>query len=139
MATWTAIGDNRDRFTASFDPSDDVMINFHFTQELITPWATQLLLVGFVREYSLDNLTCEHGVYMLRPVLGTLHGTGKDYVPYCSPLTTATLRCVADRTAGTISFHVNGVDCGVAWTGVEPGALRGGLMFWRPGINVQLL
>lgn len=63
------------------------------------------------------------GVYTLWPLCGVLYGKG-----YCGkydgrPVRRGgidwRIRCVFDRDHGTISFHVNGVDMGIAWDYVD--------------------
>ena len=50
---------------------------------------------------------------------GTLYGNGADSKKYSSPVPDgAIVECVRDRVNRTISFVVNGVDQGVAFTGV---------------------
>lgn len=70
------------------------------------------------------------GLYILRCDTGLALGSGiykEGYGPKNSM--GGTVRCVADRARGTISFHVDGVDHGVALMNVPPVPLYAVAMF----------
>ena len=50
----------------------------------------------------------------------------------------STVRCVCDLAAGTISFVVNGVNKGVAFTGVPAGDLYAVADLYQVGESVRL-
>lgn len=82
--------------------------------------------IGFVTLERFAPNTCllyGSGVYTIIPCCGLLSGCGKINAVYCSGFYRGTVRGVVDRVHKTISFHVDGVDHGVAWTGVDPGTL----------------
>ena len=60
------------------------------------------------------------GAYMLYCNNGYLWGSGKNTAYTQTVNFGSTVRCVRDLAAGTISFVVNGVNKGVAFTGVPP-------------------
>lgn len=101
------------------------------------------MCVGFVspRVYcSDDDIRSRDGVYTLLAMNGTLHGTGSNMfgTNYCTGFTSGVVRCVADRSARTISFYVNGVCCGVAWAGVVPDSLHAVALLSLTGNYVEL-
>ena len=70
---------------------------------------------------------------------GILYGSGKSGTAYTQAVTVgSTVRCVRDLTAGTISFVVNGVNKGVAFTGVPPGDLYAVAELHQVGESVRL-
>ena len=82
------------------------------------------------------------GVYTLWPPTGKLYGSGKPgerYPSYCAGFAHGTVRCLADRGRGTIAFHVDGVDRGVAWTGVAPGPFHAFVRFYWRGVDVEFV
>ena len=93
---------------------------------------------AFTPDSDIPNSTND-GVYTLYPCEGTLWGSGESDTSYCASVTHGTVRCVADRGRGTIAFHVNGVDRGVAWTGVAPGPLHAVVVFDVPGVSVKFV
>lgn len=103
-----------------------------------------IVCIGFARE-GLDFTETRHvtrdGVYTLVPHVGKLFGTLDRTMPevYCPLFTHGMVRCVADRLNGTISYHVDGVDQGVAWRGVAPGPLHAVVIFIYPGVSTELI
>lgn len=79
------------------------------------------------------------GVYTLCPMTGWLYGSGCSGIPYSVGFTSAVLRCVADREARVITFHVDGVVRKVAWSDVPPGPLHAFVSFYWTGSIVELL
>lgn len=86
------------------------------------------------------DITCNGGVYTIQPFYGRLHGYRKLNTVYCQGHFKAggTVRCVADRARATISFHLDGVDRGVAWTNVGMEPLHA-LVSLYAGVEVELL
>lgn len=124
----------------SAEPTDDYCVRlFH------EPSASQpgFVSIGFTTSAAFDcetDITWKDGVYTLWPWGGTLFGSGKEGEEfYCEVFSDATIRCVADRDRRTITFHVNGVDRGVAWTNVTASPLYAVVVFYYPGIVVELL
>ena len=98
------------------------------------------VLIGFTtRAAFTPDIHGSDGSYTLHPCVGKLYGFGKYYTSYCAGFTQGTVRCVADRGRGTIAFHVDGVDRGVAWTGVAPGPLHAVVVFYLPGVEVEFV
>lgn len=111
------------------DPKPDNGVFIGFTTR--TAWFNRRIgpLFG-VDEYTL-LLWSRHG---------TLCVAGKVDTPYCEPFVDVLVRGVVDREHGTISFYVDGVDCGVAWSGVEATRiLHATVTFCRPGVTATLV
>ena len=76
---------------------------------------------------------------MLHCYDGYLYGSGKSNTAYTQTVTVgSTVRCVRDLAAGTISFVVNGVNKGVAFTGVPPEDLYAAADLYHVGASVRL-
>ena len=79
------------------------------------------------------------GAYMLHCKNGYVYTSGKSGTAYTQKVTVgSTVRCVRDLAAGTISFVVNGVNKGVAFTNVPPGDLYAVVDLCRVGASVRL-
>lgn len=81
------------------------------------------------------------GVYTLAVATGKLYGSGTYNKRYCGGKGRRehrTVRCVYDRGAGLISFHVDGVECGVAYCGVA-GPLHAFVEFGGPGQDCEIV
>lgn len=99
--------------------------------------------IGLIRPESFQPNTYvgdAAGIYTLWPIAGMLCGSNKVFnTPYCTGFSTGLVRCVYDRAACTITFYVDGVARGVAWTDVPPGPLHAVVMFGKPGIHIDLV
>ena len=128
-----------DRNVMSAAPSDDFTVRV--TNQPSAPYPGYVF-IGFTTRAAFTpdtDIVVEAGVYTLYPRGGMLFGSGKRGTAYCAGFTHGTVRCVADRGRGTIAFHVDGVDRGVAWTDVAPGPLHAVVVFYYPGVDVELL
>lgn len=98
--------------------------------------------VGFISPTVFARDTDVHlarGAYTLWLQDGMLYGSGRYRTAYCPGAAAARVRCIANRKDRTISFEVNGVDHGVAWTDVSPGPLHAVVVFAKPGHHVDVL
>ena len=115
-----------------------------FTVQIINQPSVQVhgdVNIGFTTRAAFTpntDILDRDGVYTLCPHSGALFGSGKPTY-YCARFTHGTVRCVADRGRGTIAFHVDGVDRGVAWTGLAPGPLHAVVVFSVRGIDVEFV
>lgn len=122
----------------SAEPSDDATLRF--TRDS-APFPGGIY-IGFISPeiFTPDTeVFREDGSYALCPAIGALYGSGKRSTPYCSGFGGAVVRMLVDRKAGTISYNINGVEHGAAWTNVAPGPLHVFVVLVQPGVRVELL
>ena len=106
------------------------------------PSGSNLVMLGMATLGSFrlnQHIYNQAGAYMLYCQDGALFGSGKSYTAYAQKVTVgSTVRCVRDLAAGTISFVVNGVNKGVAFTDVPPGDLYAVVDLYYVGESVRL-
>lgn len=129
------------RNVISADPTNDFTVRVTNLPHAPHPGS---VFVGFTTQtaFAADNsINTAKGVYTMRLEDGALYGTEQKFVDYSAAFKRedGTLRCVADRSRGTIAFHVDGVDLGVAWTGVGPLPLYAVVIFWFHDVEIELL
>lgn len=122
----------------SAEPADDATIRF--TRESApVPGGIYIGLISPDIFTPDTEVFREDGAYVMCPAIGALYGSGKKSTPYCSAFGGAVIRILFDRIARTISYHINGVAHGVAWTDVKAESLHVFVVLVQPGVRVDLL
>lgn len=109
----------RSKNVMSINPTDDFTVELFGNRRDVVDVRVGFTTRGAFRPTAdpIDELV--DGMYTLRHYNGTVWGSGKMNEFYGQMHSgQGMLRCVADRANGTIRFYVDGVDYGVAWTGV---------------------
>lgn len=141
------------RNVGTVQPTDDFTVNVPLQAARPLPafqFGTPLgsvsgqVYIGFSTQRIAPSGTNFQGTYVLLLSDGTLQLPSQSLFNqqrsgYCDGVTHGTVRCVADRASGTIRFHVNGVDKGVAYRNVPPGPLYAVVMFPAEGVVVELV
>lgn len=123
------------------DPSDDFTVRLQQHPSAPHPG---VLAVGFISPAAFKpdlDIQQSEEAYGVMPRSGVLCGAKNNGSVFCDGFTKGTVRCVADREAGTITYYVDGVNKGVAWRDVPEGPLHAVVSFWfdAPGVGVELL
>lgn len=118
----------------SKEPTTDFTVRMGVLPDM--QWSKGYLHIGFKdpREHSTDS---SEGMYTILPFCGMVFGRERLYSPYCHDFNEGTVRCVLRNK--TVTFFVDGVDCGVAWTDVTTERMHAFVSFWKRGMEVEFL